>query len=42
LAEEDTFATHLVTAMNVGSMDISGDGLDTRPDDLLFMASEED
>jgi hypothetical protein len=28
--------------MNVGSTDISGNGLDTKPDDSLFTASEED
>jgi hypothetical protein len=46
MADDDTLATHLVAAMNVGSSDnIGGDSLDAkRPEDslLLFTASEED
>jgi hypothetical protein len=42
MADDDILATHLVAAMNVGSSDISGDGLDERPQDSLFTASDED
>jgi hypothetical protein len=43
LAEEDILATpRLIAAMNVASMDICGDGLDTRPVNSLITASEED
>jgi hypothetical protein len=42
MADDDTLATCLVAAMNTGSSDIDGDGLDERPQDSLFTASEED
>jgi hypothetical protein len=39
IADDDsTLATRLVAAMNVGSSDISGDGLDERPQDRLETA----
>jgi hypothetical protein len=42
MADDDTLTTRLVAAMNVGSSDINGDGLDERPQDSLFTASEVD
>jgi hypothetical protein len=44
MADDDTLTIPLLAAaMNVGgSSDISGDGLDARPDDSLFTVSDED
>jgi hypothetical protein len=42
MADDDTLSKSLVTTINVGSSDISGDVLDARPEDSLFKASDED
>jgi hypothetical protein len=42
LADEDALATRLIAAMNITSTDVSGDGLDSRPEDSLFAPSDED
>jgi hypothetical protein len=42
LLEETKLARRLKEALNVGEIDMNGDGLDERPEDSLLPRAEED